>query len=241
MVFFLYSTKRRPVRKLVPPPTTPQNSGAFEEIYKNNFWNNRESLSGDGSTVEINKYRNLFLSEFINENNIQEAYDICGDCNWQYGFVEKVKVENFKYFGFDISKIALEKAKEKNKGNTLNFYNEPVDLCNHILKCTNPSRSLIIVKEVIQHLPLDLGIKMLKNIKESGIKYIAITNHDCNIFNVKYNINISKCGEFYPNNMFLKPFNFINPIKDISDLIKNKELEKHYGNLIIFNIQEQKI
>ena len=41
--------------------------------------------------------------------------------------------------------------------------------------------------------------------------------------------------------MFLEPFNFTNPIKDVSDLIKNKELEKRYGNLIIFNIQEQKI
>ena len=41
--------------------------------------------------------------------------------------------------------------------------------------------------------------------------------------------------------MFLEPFNFKNPIKDVSDLIKNKELEKRYGNLIIFNIQEQEI
>ena len=55
------------------------------------------------------------------------------------------------------------------------------------------------------------------------------------------NNDIDKPGGFYPNNMFLEPFNFTNPIKDISDLIKNKELEKEYGNLIIFNIQEQKI
>jgi hypothetical protein len=41
--------------------------------------------------------------------------------------------------------------------------------------------------------------------------------------------------------MFLPPFNFKNPINDVSNLIKNKELEKGYGNLIIFNIQEQYI
>jgi hypothetical protein len=215
----------------------------FEKIYLNKKWGNRnnETLSGAGSTLEINKYRNIFLYNFINENNIQEVYDICGDCNWQHAFVEKVKVENFKYFGFDVSNEALKRAKYKNKGNNLTFSDKPINLCNHILKCSNPSRSLIIIKEVIQHLPLKMGIEMLRNIKKSGIKYIAITNHDRNIFNVHSNNNIDKPGGFYANNMFLEPFNFTNPIKDVSDLIKNKKLEKSYGNLIIFNIQEQKI
>ena len=50
--------------------------------------------------------------------------------------------------------------------------------------------------------------------------------------------------------MFLEPFNFTNPIKDISNLIKKTptrdvveliQLRKKYGNLVIFNIQEQEI
>lgn len=175
---------------------------------------NNETLSGAGSTLEINKYRNILLYNFINENNIQEVYDICGDCNWQHAFVEKVKVENFKYFGFDVSNEALKRAKYKNKGNNLTFSDKPINLYNHILKCSNPSISLIIIKEVIQHLPLKMGIEMLRNIKKSGIKYIAITNHDRNIFNVHSNNNIDKPGGFYANNMFLEPFNFTNPIKD---------------------------
>ena len=216
---------------------------SFEKIYKSKGWGffNNETLSGSGSTLEINKYRNIFLSDFINENNIEEVYDICGDCNWQNAFVDNVEVSNFRYFGFDVSKSALQRAKDKNRGNKLNFSDKPIDLCNHVLECRNPNHSLIIIKEVIQHLPLQMGIKMLRNIKKSGIKYIAITNHDCNIFNVKNNIDIIKPGGFYPNNMFLQPFNFINPIKDISDTIKNKELEKNYGNMIIFDIQEQQI
>ena len=81
---------------------------------------------------------------------------------------------------------------------------------------------------------------MLKNIKKSGIKYIAITNYSRYIYKDAINININ-VGDFYKNNMFLEPFNFTNPITDIKDLIKNKVLEEKYGNLIIFNIQEQKI
>ena len=122
-----------------------------------------------------------------------------------------------------------------------NFSDKPIDLCNHVLKCSKPSRTLIIIKEVIQHLPLEMGVKMLQNIKKSGIRYIAITNHDRELFNVNVNIDINKPGGFYPNNMFLEPFNFTNPIEDVSDLIKNKKLEKGYGNLIIFDIQNQEI
>ena len=97
--------------------------------------------------------------------------------------------------------------------------------------------NLIIIKEVIQHLPLDDGIKMLKNIKKSGIKYIAITNHDKILFNsVNTNVEI---GGFYPNNMFMPPFNFKNPLKDVNDIISGDSNKKGYGNLIIFNIQEQ--
>lgn len=215
---------------------------AFDQIYKNMGWEfaNNETLSGGGSTKEINKYRNLFLTDFINKNNIIIVYDICGDCNWQYDFVKNVIVNNFTYYGFDVSEIALNRAKEINKNNSLTFSNKPVDLCTDLLPNHDKSNSLIIVKEVIQHLPLDLGLKMLTNIKKSGIKYIAVTNHDADLFNVKSNTNVN-IGEFYPNNMFIEPFNFKNPLKNVNDIIDDKNNWIGYGNLIIFNIQEQDI
>lgn len=216
---------------------------AFNKIYKDKGWGleNNETLSGGGSTQAVNEYRNAFLSSFINAHDIKMVYDICGDCNWQRDFVSLVTVENFTYFGFDVSEIALNRAKEKNRGNSLTFSDKPLDLCTHVLKCPNPSKSLIIIKEVIQHLPLALGIKMLKNIKASGIQYIAITNHDREIFNFTSNVNIQNIGGFYHNNMFIEPFNFKNPIEDISEKINNKNLEKTFGNMMIFNIQEQNI
>jgi hypothetical protein len=214
----------------------------FEQIYKNKGWGfaNNETLSGGGSTKEINKYRNIFLTDFINENNINTVYDICGDCNWQYDFVKNVIINDFKYYGFDISEYALNKAKENNKNNSLTFSNNPIDLCKDLLQFHDNSNSLIIIKEVIQHLPLGLGLMMLTNIKKSGIKYIAITNHDADLFNVKSNINVN-IGEFYPNNMFIEPFNFKNPLKNVNDIIDDKNDLIGYGNLIIFNIQEQNI
>jgi hypothetical protein len=81
---------------------------------------------------------------------------------------------------------------------------------------------------------------MLKNIKNSGIKYIAVTNHDKTLFNVNSNINV-EIGEFYQNNIFLPPFNFKNPLCDVNDEINGDINKIKYGNLIIFNIQEQDI
>jgi len=217
----------------------------FEDIYLNRVWGfeDSETLSGNGSTKSNNIFRNVFIARFINTNNIKIVYDICGDCNWQHGFVNLVLNNDFKYIGFDVSKTALDIAKKKNYGNSLNFTKDTFDLCSQKIECPSnlQNYSLIIIKEVLQHLPLKNCIQLLKNIKVSGIKYIAVTNHDIDIFNIKNNINIPNIGGFFPNNMFLEPFNFINPLDDISNIFNHKDLEKKYGNLIIFNIQEQEI
>ena len=77
---------------------------------------------------------------------------------------------------------------------------------------------------------------MLKCIKKSNFDYIAITNHSVKYFNSLINKDI-QVGEFYENNIFLPPFNFKNPIANVDDYISFEN--KYYGNLIIFNIQEQ--
>ncbi len=209
----------------------------FNEFYLHRLWGfeDNETLSGGGSTLSVNVFRNQFLANFINKNNIVEIFDICGDCNWQREFM---KLTDAKYFGFDVSEYALQLAKEKNKSIPgMTFSEHPINLCETELVCGE--HSLIIIKEVIQHLPLKDGMRMLQNIKKSGIKYIAITNHDERLFpagNVDVNI-----GEFYMNNVFLPPFNFKNPLKDVNDDILGDSNKKKYGNLIIFNIQEQNI
>ena len=208
----------------------------FDDISKNNKWNNEESVSGDGSSIKVNKYRVKFLDNFIKKNGITDVYDICGDCNWQHTIPSLSKIN---YFGFDISNNSLELAKKKNKNRKyMKFSKNPIDLTNYVFKnVKNPNKTLIIIKEVIQHLNLKNGMKLLNNIKNSKIKYIAITNHDKELFNVKQNINI-KNGDFYPNNLFMDPFNFKNPISDISNNL-SVDKQKKYGNLMIFNIQGQ--
>jgi hypothetical protein len=68
----------------------------YNNIYNNKNWGyaNCETLSGDGSTIDVNKYRIEFLANFINNNNITNIYDICGDCNWQHKILDLVNNKN---------------------------------------------------------------------------------------------------------------------------------------------------
>lgn len=212
-------------------------SSVFEYIATNGVWKSDGStISGSGSTVDANKPRNKFLGDFIKDYNITQVVDIpCGDCTWQHGIPGLDKI---RYFGADISKTALTLAKEKNKTRPhMSFSDQPFDLILDIPKLTDKDSTLIIIKEVIQHLTLEQGVKMLQNAQQSGARYIAVTNHDAPTFNVHANVNITT-GGFYPSNIYMPPFNFKNPIRDIADTIGAK-LNREYGNLIIFNLQDQ--
>lgn len=62
---------------------------------------------------------------------------------------------------------------------------------------------MIMVKEVIQHLPLEMGLKMLKNAKAAGIKWLAVTSNP-----LYHNVNVEP-GSWFPGpNAQAAPFNF---------------------------------
>ena len=74
----------------------------FSIIYKNNYWDNKESFSGPGSTLENTKNLRNILNKIIKKYNIKSILDApCGDCNWIQSVVKK---NNVKYIGIDIVK-----------------------------------------------------------------------------------------------------------------------------------------
>jgi meiotically up-regulated gene 157 (Mug157) protein len=204
----------------------------FEKIAATNEWGDPESISGAGSTVEVNRFRVQCLKEFIQKHDIKNVYDIpCGDANWQHGLL----TNNVQYYGSDISNHALEQAKRKNKKYESMHFLESINLIDSVPNVDLPEHSLFLSKEVIQHLPLKDGVSMLNNIKKSGVRYLAATNHDTHLFNVKKNNNI-ETGSFYPNNLFLPPFHFHKPMVDCSDLLQTDSEKKRYGNMLIFDL-----
>ena len=79
------------------------------------------------------------------------------------------------------------------------------------------------MRDVIQHLPINIGVKIINSIRESGIKYALITTYD-----VPENKGDIKSGDFYRNNLEKPPFNLGNTLQ--CDIIKGLK------RLCLFNL-----
>ena len=213
---------------------------AFNNIYTESSWGESEgSLSGGGSSRYINKTRNLFLAFAALRLGIVEIHDICGDCNWQRDFMKLIP--NVRYLGYDVSDVALSKARNQNRIlSNMSISPNSIDLTKAQPNKFTDGKSLFLVKEVIQHLPLERGLSMIRNIKNAGFDYIAITHHDPDLFPKAVVNEDVEPGGFYPNNIFTEPFNFKNPVINVADFLHDK-LKAGMGNLIVFDLQEQEI
>jgi len=153
-----------------PSSIDPSTQATFEDIFKDNTWGSAESHSGTGSTVKSTaKYREC-IGSWINKYNVSVLLDIpCGDGNWQKLIPG---IDKVSYYGYDISPSAVQLAKDKNS-DMANMHYGVLDLAS-----SNPplTADMIIVKEVIQHLPLEMGLKMLQHAKSAGIKWLVVTH-----------------------------------------------------------------
>jgi hypothetical protein len=183
----------------------------FTEIYENYGFGSLESRSGTGSTLEETKLLRDKIKFVINEKNIKSVVDIpCGDFNWM-----KEIVYNFEsYIGGDIVDNAVISNNEKYGNSKIKFIN--FDLINDKI----PSSDLLIVRDVIGHLPLNDGKKIIKNILMSNCRYLLSTTwakktndgwDKCNINDVNRENEGVDYGRFYPVNLMSPPFNFPNP------------------------------
>ena len=83
----------------------------FLIIYKNNYWDNSETVSGPGSTLKTTVNLRKKLKKVIKKYNIKSIFDApCGDCNW----IEKIiKNSRIRYIGADIVNDIIVKNKKK--------------------------------------------------------------------------------------------------------------------------------
>lgn len=168
----------------------------FEDIYQHNKWNSKESLSGPGSgTIPTRKIADAIL-QLVGELGIKSVLNIgCGVDNWL--------PELPNYVGVDISALAIKKAKLMHPGRAY----EIVDAVTHSL----PQRELVIVRDCLQHLPLDDGRRLLQNIKSSRASWLLAST-----FIASANVDIEVGGAYSPN-LELEPFNLHNPVRLIDD------------------------
>jgi len=183
----------------------------FSGIYENFGFGSLESRSGPGSTIEqTDKLRKEILN-LVKDKNIRSVVDIpCGDFNWM-----KEIVNEFEYYiGGDIVSEAVEI-------NNLTYGSSKINFVEFdLIEDEIPYGDLLIVRNVIGHLPLEDGVKVIKNILKSNCKYLLSTTWAkktnqgwdmCSGNDVDRENEGVNYGRFYPVNLMSPPFNFTMP------------------------------
>ena len=131
------------------------NKEIFNNAYLDNLWGGG---SGHGSKKENVKPWIKAVNSIIQEKKISSVLDLgCGDGQW----LDLLDLNGVSYIGVDISEIAIGLNKNKNTSNKLVFINDD------IINFEYPKVDLIIIKDVLQHLPYNLINKILDKIKYS--------------------------------------------------------------------------
>jgi len=136
----------------------------FSRIYRDNVWGNG---SGWGSSIEFAQAYVNFINEFLQSNEIKSVLDIgCGD--WQFSrFIEWGKV---RYVGIDVVEGVIEENKKT-------FLKPGVEF----LRCSAEDMDmsqfeLILIKDVLQHLPSERVHAVIDRVCLSGCRFCLITN-----------------------------------------------------------------
>ena len=193
----------------------------FTEIYSNNLWTSQQSVSGIGS-----EYSNVLklieeLPVLLKKYNINSMLDIpCGDYNW----MQHVDLNNISYIGADIVDDLVKSNTEKHP--SVDF--RVLDITSDKL----PMVDLVFTRDCLGHLSNENVLKAIKNIKDSGSKFLLATSF------TKYNHNTDiKDGGWKCINLMIAPF-FLNPLYLINE--DCKEGYPHYNDkcMILFKLND---
>ena len=177
----------------------------FGQIYADQVWvdhQSQDSLSGLGSTARATEQLVNALSDFLKEVGCPQLVDIgCGDFNW----MRKVRGD-FDYLGIDSVSDLVKTNNEKFATSGRKF------VCMDATRTAIPSGDVALCREVLFHLSFDDGLKLLRNIKAAGFKYVLLTSDK----SVWFNSDIRN-GDFRLINLAKPPYTLPKPDREFVD------------------------
>eukprot|EP00747_Dinoflagellata_sp_TGD_P138883 gnl/TRDRNA2_/TRDRNA2_175841_c2_seq20.p1 gnl/TRDRNA2_/TRDRNA2_175841_c2~~gnl/TRDRNA2_/TRDRNA2_175841_c2_seq20.p1 ORF type:complete len:254 (-),score=31.03 gnl/TRDRNA2_/TRDRNA2_175841_c2_seq20:343-1104(-) len=205
LVAFLLMSDVGSAIRVHPNKKDPIYHDVFEDIASHSSaraeakWSSNETISGKASTMDATKNVRKCLGKWIKQYNIKSFLDIpCGDANWQR---EIPGIHDIVYKGYDIAETAVKIARRKNK----KYPNMTFGVMNLIDSVPPEKPDLFLMKDVLMHLPLDAGRRMLVNAKRSGARYIAVTTFNRAASNRNITFGPHR-NNFYTNNVHKAPF-----------------------------------
>ena len=134
----------------------------FQDVYTNwRFGGWPESKSGGGSTLDETEGIRQQIKQLVKDKEIKSVVDIpCGDFNWMKDIVYSFE----SYTGCDIVPELIQD-NQKYANSIIKF--QELDLTQNDI----PEADLLIVRDVIGHLTLEDGKKVIQNILKSKCKF----------------------------------------------------------------------
>jgi SAM-dependent methyltransferase len=181
-----------------PSPTTDQRTAAFDTIYKDATWGTNlgsAGTSGFGSMVHTTIVYRAFLETFMTDNNVHSVVDAgCGD--WE--FSQAIDWTGIDYKGYDIVGSVIDHDKQKYAKPNIQFFTGDV------VETDLPPADLLIVKDVLQHLP-NADVKKFLAKQVPKYKHVLLTNTTNKLTLTSPNPDI-KVGEHRPLDLTRPPF-----------------------------------
>ena len=173
----------------------------FRHIYETNHWNDAESVSGPGSTLEETEPIRRVLPTMLAELGAASLLDLpCGDFHW----MQHTDLSGIDYIGGDLVGELIERNQAKHARDGVEF--RKIDLVNDTL----PAVDVILCRDCLVHLSFTDAHAALANVARSGAKWLLTTSFP----EVMRNDDIVT-GQWRPLNLMLHPFNLPEPARHI--------------------------
>lgn len=175
-----------------------QLEAAFTQIYDKAIWARNDQgkgSSGEGSTADTTFLYRCFLKNFFKENDIHSVVDGgCGD--WE--FSRLIDWQGINYTGYDVVKTVIDSDAQ---------YASPTIQFVHANFSTTdlPSADLFICKDVLQHLPNDVILALIPQLKK--FKYCLIINDTAVRSQAGNQSNVDTIGGYRLLDLSQPPFN----------------------------------
>jgi hypothetical protein len=180
-----------------------QTEEVFLDIYKNNKWGGKDSISGRGSDIHQTKSIAKELPTVFNNFNISTMLDIpCGDFHW----MKDVDLSNVNYIGSDIVSELVEKNSTQYKRDGLSFQKL------NLIKDKLPKVDLIFCRDCLVHLSFEDIFNALRNICDSHSEYLLTTT-----FSKRSHNKDIATGNWRTLNLESTPFTLPKPLKIINE------------------------
>jgi hypothetical protein len=182
----------------------------FTQIYNSNYWGNKDSYSGFGSTLKYTENLRLHLPSLFQKYGIVKILDApCGDFHWMKAFLNDNP--QYQYIGGDIVAPLIENLNLKYSAEGFQF--QHLDLTSSKLE----KFDALFCRDCLFHLSYSNIEDVINNFLKSESSYLITTSH---INNGRFKNHDINTGDFRLIDLFSDPFNFPEALDSIEDWMK---------------------